>query len=150
MRKQIDDMSASSAEMQAQLRSYGPQVRGYDGSYRPPGVEVPRGDMAFWLGAVARGLREDAQRKAIHIASKADKTEATISRFETNKTKTFPDADGLLPAYARDLEIDELAIWEAALSAYRGSRQIPSVRPQDVEHLIEEAVQKARQPPDNS
>ena len=74
--------------------------------------------MSFWLSAAAKDLREKAERKPVHVAAGANLDQSTVWRFEHRGT--FPrDVDALIAAYADDLEIDAIDIWNLALKLWR-------------------------------
>lgn len=108
--------------------------------------------MAYWLGAIAHELRanrpyKDTEKplKAIHVASTADVTESTLSRFENGKNRGFPtDTEKIMDAYAAELEVDPLELWDAAFQAWRLATDGSTVEPTDVKRLVDEAVQRSR------
>ena len=71
-----------------------------------------------YLGHACRDARLAANSgrgiKLIHIAAELDRSEATMSRFERGEVQPI-DVDATVLAYARELEINPLALWAAAL-----------------------------------
>lgn len=76
------------------------------------GVVVPH------LGRAARNARKAAEVKLIRIAYVLDRAEATLSRFERGEVQPA-DVDAVVLAYARELEINPLALWADALDLAR-------------------------------
>jgi transcriptional regulator with XRE-family HTH domain len=78
--------------------------------------------MLPWIGAAARAAREARDRKQVHIAATLGVDQGTIGRFEGGRA--WPrDPDKVLGAYAEDLEIDALEIWETALADWKAGRE---------------------------
>jgi hypothetical protein len=74
--------------------------------------------MSYWLAAAARELREQADRKQVHVAAGADVDQSTVWRFE--HSGTFPrNVDSLIAAYAEDLSMSPIEIWAKALEMWR-------------------------------
>src|SRR5687768_16117767 len=70
--------------------------------------------MLFWLARACRQARAATGRKQVHVAASADVDQSTVNRFE--KGKAWPrNADRLVAAYAADLDIDPIDLWEQAL-----------------------------------
>ena len=73
--------------------------------------------MLYWLAAAAKELREAAGRKQVHIAAEADRDQSTIYRFES--AEGWPRiTDRIVAAYAADLDITPLDIWQLALQRW--------------------------------
>lgn len=66
------------------------------------------------LGAIARQLRRDAGVKLVRIGASLDKSEASLSRFESGKVQP-EHLDETVKAYAEELGISVSEIWAAAL-----------------------------------
>jgi hypothetical protein len=93
--------------------------------------------MLYWLANTARQLREDKDRKQVHIAAALSTDQSSIYRFEQGKTWTR-DPDRLVAAYADDLDIeDPREIWELALRRWREEGSAPSLEGLTDESLAE-------------
>lgn len=67
------------------------------------------------LAAVARGVRRDAGRTQLDVATRAGVSHAAISRFE--RAENWPqDVDRIVAAYATECDVDEIEIWRRAIS----------------------------------
>lgn len=74
--------------------------------------------MIYWLAQAAKELREAADRKHVHIAASMSKDQSTVYRFEA--AAGWPrDTDVFIAAYADDLDITPLQIWERALKLWK-------------------------------
>lgn len=74
--------------------------------------------MSYWLARAAKQLRVAAERKQVHIAAAADRDQSTVYRFEQGAS--FPrDTDRLIAAYAKELDITALEIWQMALHMWQ-------------------------------
>lgn len=70
--------------------------------------------MATRLGGVCRDARERRGLRAIDVAITAGVSEATVSRFE--RGEGWPrDTDGMVAAYASELEVEPLELWRRAV-----------------------------------
>lgn len=77
--------------------------------------------MLPWIGGAARAAREAGGRKQVHIAATLGVDQSTIGRFEGGRA--WPrDPDKVIAAYADDLDITPLEIWDAALRMWRADR----------------------------
>lgn len=76
--------------------------------------------MLYWLAQAAKQAREAAGRKQVHVAASANKDQSSIYRFEAAQGWSR-DTDLILAAYADDLDIDPLDIWETAIRLWRES-----------------------------
>ena len=88
-----------------------------------PALGMTEMGMGHWLAAAARQLREndDRDRKLAHIAASASVDQSTVWRFEHRGT--YPrDLDKLIAAYAHDLDMEPLAIWEHAIELWRSNQ----------------------------
>jgi DNA-binding XRE family transcriptional regulator len=71
-----------------------------------------------WIAAVCRDARLAAGRKQVHIAAAVDVSEATVNRFE--RGLGWPrDPDGMIAAYAEEVEVAPLELWARAIDAWR-------------------------------
>lgn len=87
---------------------------------------VAQGTMSYWLARAAKAAREAADRKQVHVAASANKDQSSIYRFEQGKS--WPqDTDLLVAAYADDLDIDPIDLWQAALDMWRESGEQANV-----------------------
>jgi hypothetical protein len=84
------------------------------------GHEMPA--MMYWLREASRELREAKERKHVHIAASGNVDQSTVSRFESGDS-TPRDIDGLIAAYADDLDLDPREIWAMALRAWDAATQ---------------------------
>lgn len=84
-----------------------------------PSSDVP-GAMLHYLGRVAREKRKAQRIKLIRIAYQLDKSEATMSRFESGQT--WHDLERAVAAYADEFGEDPFDIWAAALELWRAER----------------------------
>jgi hypothetical protein len=76
--------------------------------------------MLDWLPKAAREMREDAGRRTVHIAAPADLDVSTVNRFENGLT--IPQhLDKLIAAYASEIEIEPIEIWQYALALWENS-----------------------------
>jgi hypothetical protein len=74
--------------------------------------------MLYWLAKAAEDARDRAGRLQVHVAASASVNQSTIDRFE--KHIAWPrDADRVINAYADDLDIASIHLWEEALRMWR-------------------------------
>jgi len=73
--------------------------------------------MLYWLAQTCREARLAAGRKQVHIGASADVDQSTVNRFE-NAVAWPRNADRLVEAYAADLELEPIDLWQAALSRW--------------------------------
>lgn len=91
-----------------------------------PGSMSAEGTMTFWLATAAKELREAAGRKQVHIAATMNKDQSTVYRFEQGET--IPrELNLFVAAYADDLDITAIQIWERALELWREAEAEASV-----------------------
>lgn len=89
--------------------------------------------MLYWLARAAKEAREAAGRKQVHIAAEADRDQSTIYRFE--QAAGWPRiTDRIVAAYAADLDVEPIDVWEQALRMWRSH-----VDGSDVKRLADEA-----------
>lgn len=82
------------------------------------------------LGQSLREQRKARKIKLVRVGAALDKSEASLSRFESGKT--WPnDLDAAVDAYAGELEITPLEIWSAAVERWQKAE-----RPNQVEREI--------------
>lgn len=105
--------------------------------------EVPlEGTMLYWLKQAATDLRKDADRKHVHIAASMDADQSTIYRFENEDG--WPElADLTIAAYAHDLDVSPIEIWERALALWKESGAVAGVRELQ-EHKKQRAANRAK------
>lgn len=69
------------------------------------------------LGQACREAREFGDLRQIDIATRANTTHATISRFETGEY--WPrDPDRIVAAYAAELGVSSRSLWQLALQRW--------------------------------
>lgn len=90
-----------------------------DSAYAPA-MASPEGTMTFWLAVAAKELREAAGRLHVHVAASMSKNQSTVYRFEEGNTVPR-DLNLFIAAYADDLDIEPMQIWERALELWRES-----------------------------
>lgn len=77
--------------------------------------------MLFWLSRACRAAREAAGRKQVHVAASADVDQSTIARFE--KQTAWPrHTDRVVAAYADDLDIGAIDLWQEAMRLWLAER----------------------------
>lgn len=105
--------------------------------------------MLYWLGHTCARARHLAGRKAVSVAASVKPVpvdQSTISRFE--KGLSWPrDADKLVRAYADDLDIEPVDLWEQALTDWQAHLQAENVIPLDPAEQFVDAAQEAAHPP---
>lgn len=88
---------------------------------------VAEDTMIHWLALAAKQAREAAGRKQVHVAAAMDKNQSTVYRFEQGLS--WPrDTELFVAAYAEDLDLDPLFLWESALELWRTRGARPNVR----------------------
>lgn len=88
--------------------------------------------MLIWLARAAVQAREGAQRKQVHVAASADRDQSSIYRFEQNAKgdgKWPRDTDRIVAAYADDLEMRPIDLWQTALDMWRDRLSEEETRP---------------------
>src|ERR1700694_4168260 len=88
-----------------------------DGKVYGPRMEA----MMHFLRQAARELREERDRKQVHIAAGGDVDQSTVNRFERGESQPR-DLDALVEAYADDFDMQAMDIWAHALELWRASR----------------------------
>lgn len=87
--------------------------------------------MVYWLSRACKAARLAAGRKQVHVAASADTDQSTIARFE--RSGTWPrDPDLIVSAYAEDLEIGAIDLWQEALRLWIGNRTGGLDEPPDI------------------
>jgi hypothetical protein len=148
--KQLAHEAAVSAEMHAILPLREAQARSYGAAYSAPKVSAQEDSLMFWLGRVARQVREDSERMAVHIAAAVYVTESTISRFETGQTVPRK-LDEIIAAYAAEADRAPAEIWGEALDAWNESRRSAAkAGSTDVKRILEEVALRSRQRRDSN
>jgi hypothetical protein len=84
------------------------------------------GTMMYWLATAAKRLRETAGRKQVHVAATMNKDQSTVYRFEQRRTVP-QELDLFVAAYADDLNISPIEIWDQALELWRASEKQATV-----------------------
>jgi hypothetical protein len=105
-----------------------------------PSPESTHDSMLEWLAEAAATLRLAAEpkRKQVHIAAGADVDQSTINRFE--KAEAWPkNPDTIVRAYADDLDVDPIQIWEHALRLWAQNR---AANPGHVAETVERETRK--------
>lgn len=104
-----------------------------------PFTWAPMADgMLYHLGQSLREQRKARKVKLVRVGAALDKSEASLSRFESGKT--WPnDLDAAINAYADELDITPLEIWTAALAHWKAAD-----RPKEVERQIAAAAGSPR------
>ena len=81
--------------------------------------------MRYWLARAAKQAREAAGPvKQVRIAAAADKDQSTIYRFEKPEepqTSWPQETDLYVAAYAEELGIEPIELWEQALRMWRNA-----------------------------
>lgn len=76
--------------------------------------------MLTHLGAAARDARMQKGRHQVQVAAEIGVDQGTIRNFEYGKH--WPrDPDAMVAAYARDLDIHPVEIWEEALKRWKAT-----------------------------
>lgn len=74
--------------------------------------------LLHWLARTCRDARTAARRKQVHVGASADVDQSTVNRFE--KAIAWPrNPDRLVAAYADDLDISSIDLWQAAIDLWR-------------------------------
>jgi hypothetical protein len=74
--------------------------------------------MRYWIAQAAKQRRLRAKRLLVHVGASASRDQSTIYRFEEGGA--WPrDADGIVSAYADDLEIHPIELWADAIELWR-------------------------------
>ena len=95
------------------------QARRHGATYLAPVAD--QDSMLFWLARACKAAREAAGRKQVHVAASANSDQSTIARFE--KATAWPRAtDQIVAAYADDLDIDPLDLWQEAMRLWADDR----------------------------
>jgi hypothetical protein len=112
--------SSATPDLLGELRKRRTQARLVDATYV---ASVDALDaMLPWLATAAKQLREAAERKTVHVAASLDVDQSTIFRFEEGETQPR-DLDAVIGAYADDLDIDPMRIWEMAMEMWKAHRE---------------------------
>lgn len=78
--------------------------------------------MLFWLSRACEAARKAASRRQVHVAASANVDQSTIARFE--KGTAWPrQTDRVVAAYADDLEVDAVDLWQEALRLWAEDRE---------------------------
>lgn len=109
------DESASCEQLRSELVVAGAQVALLRAAYSEAMAD---GGMAYWIATAASTMRAEKGRMMVHVAAELSTAESKISRFERHIS--FPrNLDETIAAYARDLEVRPIEIWERALKLWR-------------------------------
>lgn len=71
--------------------------------------------MLFWIAAACKQAREHAGRIQSQIAASAIVDQATINRFEHHIAWPKVGADRIVTAYADDLDVEVIQLWQQAM-----------------------------------
>lgn len=71
--------------------------------------------MLFWIAAACKQAREHAGRIQSQIAASAIVDQATINRFEHHIAWPKVGADRIVAAYADDLDVEVIQLWQQAM-----------------------------------
>jgi hypothetical protein len=116
--------AAHSEKFRALIAQRGAQARRKPRTY--DARRVAEGTLIYWLKRAAQELREDHERKQVHIAAAMDADQSTIWRFEHDPG--WPkNPDLTVAAYAEDLDITPIELWERALALWRKSGEVDGV-----------------------
>lgn len=75
--------------------------------------------MLFWIAAACMQARKHAGRIQSQIAASAVVDQATINRFEHHIAWPKVGADRIVAAYADDLDVDVLKLWQQAIDLWQ-------------------------------
>ena len=74
-------------------------------------------EMLYWLAKACKEARMAAGRKLVHVGASANKDQSSVWRFE--KGLVWPrDTDVFIAAYADDLDIAPMQLWQMALEMW--------------------------------
>jgi hypothetical protein len=125
------------------LREREVQARNFRATYL---ASVPdENSMLYWLAQAAAQARTYAGRKQVHVAASLDKDQSTITRFEQGER--WPrNADEVVGAYADDLDVDPIQLWEEALRLWKDHRAAtaPEVAAAVEEEAARHSARRAR------
>ena len=123
------------------LREREAQAHRHGASYLAPVADTD--SMLFWLARAASAAREAAGRKQVHVAASADLDQSSIARFE--KGISWPrQPDTIVGAYAEDLDVSPIQLWEQALQLWREHLDTGAT-PAGVADLVEAESQQQRE-----
>lgn len=109
------DEPAKSKDLLSELRRHEAQAIVLRAAYS---AAMAKDGMSYWVAEAASDLRRKRGRLMVHIAAELSEAESKISRFERHIS--FPrDLDETISAYARDLEVAAIDIWQHALDMWR-------------------------------
>lgn len=99
--------------------SKGTQARGTGRPYLQAVADfIDANSMLYWLARTCADHRKRKDRLQVHIAAELNVTQSTIDRFEDGIA--WPrNADQTVAAYAGDLNIAQIELWEEALRRWR-------------------------------
>jgi hypothetical protein len=86
-------------------------------------VVLDTDSMAYWLSLACKQARETAGRLQVHVAASHNRgvNQSTIARFEDGVA--WPrNPDQIVAAYADDLDVDPVQLWQEALDLWQRHR----------------------------
>lgn len=126
------------------LRLRAAQARDHGTAYLAPVADPD--SMLYWLTQAAGQMREAAGRIQVHVAASLSVDQSTIGRFESGIS--WPrNPDKTIRAYADDLDIEPIQIWEEALRLWAEHR---ASTPPDAVQIVEQGSQQRQARPARS
>jgi transcriptional regulator of aromatic amino acid metabolism len=126
--------SARSARLLDALREHEAQAAVLRAAYGAA-MSVDSDGMLYWVAEAAKELRLGAGRKLVHPAASGNMDQSTLYRFERHQGQ--PESiDATVAAYADDLDIEPIEIWERALELWRAAAALTAEA--EVDRLAEE------------
>lgn len=111
------------------LRERQAQAQRFGAAYGAPVADTD--SMLFWLSRALSTAREAADRKQVHVAASASVDQSSVARLE--KGISWPrDPERFVNAYADDLDIDSIDLWEEAVRQWRAHREGGAGDPADI------------------
>lgn len=111
------------------LRERQAQAQAHGGTYGPAVADTD--SMLFWLSRALTEARKTADRKQVHVAASASVDQSTLARFE--KGVSWPrNPETFVDAYADDLGISAIDLWEEAIRQWRAFREGGEGDPADI------------------
>jgi hypothetical protein len=111
--------SAAPVSLLDVLRLREKQARGHGATYLAP--VASEDSMLYWLSRACTTARKTAKRRQVHVAASADVDQSTIARFE--RGVSWPrDPDKVVSAYAEDLDVEPVDLWQEAMRLWSESR----------------------------
>lgn len=111
------------------LRERQAQAQAHGVTYGAPVADTD--SMLFWLSRALTDARKAAERKQVHVAASASVDQSTLARFE--KGISWPrNPETFVDAYADDLGISAIDLWEEAIRQWRAFREGGEGDPADI------------------